>query len=387
MFIKTVSPDKIPDCFLWYDFSDNGDLNDGTGKSPINGATISLVKNRMYQYLVDHVGLDVADASALQYYDGNFDAGYPPIWVATGINGKGSALFGTTIISQKYTNVLSTGYIINSDYSLSGNLYYGPLFDSERTIFMVYQPIGLTGLNNGVTSVDAFNTTFSGTQLYPKKFGCIFNISSVVNNYIDPIGITYSWQSLVSYMNLLKQWDNFTYSNFNYLPAQGFGSDEWGYPNNDYNQYTPINDGGTVGGNFEGKPTLFSVRCNDNRNSIENNSYSEVISEGDIKNNSGTICTTDGLNDSYPSVPDTWTPPNSFKGIWGGVLSLGSSSRFYGEVPTSTGMQSGITIPYVNPTKQCGFSGYIGEFIYYSRKLTDAEYSQVLNYLNKKWNL
>jgi len=34
-----------------------------------------------------------------------------------------------------------------------------------------------------------------------------------------------------------------------------------------------------------------------------------------------------------------------------------------------------------------GFCGYIGEFIYYDRKLSDLEVKQVELYLKKKWNI
>lgn len=393
MFIKTTTPDKIPNCFLWYDFSNNGYLDDGNGGKPSDMGDIKIVKNKRYQYINENISLSLANASNLCVYDPylGLTAGEPPVWRSNGINGLGSALFGTTVVSNKNRNVLCTGYVKNIDYPNSGELYLGPINDSERTIFMVYQPLGLTGINDTIVSVDPINTSFSGTQLLPFKFGSIFNIQSVANNYIDKSGLTYSWQAQVSYINLLKNFNNFTYSVFNYLPSQGYTSDQYGYPVNDYNLYTPFTDAG--------QPTLFNVRCNDNTTNgsdlsyvdskiTKSTNYNIQTSEQSLaKKHKGTICTTDGVNDNYPTIPNTYTPPNSFKGIYSGILSIGNSSRFFGEVPTSSGMQSGITIPYVNPLQQCGFNGYIGEFIYYDRRLTDEEFNQITYYLRKKWNL
>jgi hypothetical protein len=411
MFIQSRTPDKIPDLYLWYDFSDRTTFNGGTIS---NGDTIGLVRNKAYQNVTDLYGNFIAGATNLcctYSYTNNpwplsgsvisMTAGDNPTWIEHGINGLGSVFFGGNTSSKGYSNVLTTSFAYQwnvMSWDPEGGFppvgpdnYIGPISDTERSIFIVYVNNDTSGYNDNINAVDMYGTSVMGTQLPETgNFGCIFDIHAPIYNWLQNDDTQTSWFDQVSYLNLIKYQDSTETSILNFLPDQGFTM-SYGYPANDPSgTYKVMNN--------TGYSSLFQFRSRDDVRGYYSHPTSEPVADltkthvsvsnmnaDYYRNLRGVVCTSPD-NGGFIPVGSS-VPPNFFTGIWYGHLSLGNSSRFWNSVPSDSGMVAGVNIPAVDSTYQSGFNGYIGEVIYYNRRLTDLETKHVREYLNKKWNI
>ena len=410
MFIQSRTPDKIPGLYLWYDFSDRSTLDGGGGYGSIaDNHNILSVKNKAINNVSALYGDRIANATNLcstyTYTDPSstvisLTAGDYPTWYQYGINGLGSVFFGGNTSSKGYSNVLTTSFVYQWDveywYPYGGipptgpENYIGPIKDRERSIFIVYVTATTSGYNDNINVVDMYSTSVMGTQLPGSgNFGCVFDIHAPVYYWIQNDDTSTIWYDQVSYMNLIKYNNDSEFSYLNFLPDQGFTMVS-GYPANDPS-YTHRIDNPT------GNCSLFQFRSRDSQVGYLGLSpvpVSEItkthvnVSTTDLdtyQNLQGIVCTT--AVDTGPFPTFTIIPDRYNIGIYYGHFSLGNSSRFWNSVPSDLGMISGISTPAVDPTYQSGFNGYIGEVVYYNRRLTDLETRHVREYLRKKWNI
>jgi len=329
MIIQSIKPTNISDLHIWYDFSDSSTINQGLGGATELGS-ISVISDKVNGTLLEEPG-----AVGPSY-------GTSPVYKTNAINGLGVAYFGSTpshITNGMYSDILTTDWnVIN---------------DNQRTIFMVYKTLGMNSFGGTISTTNALNTTFAYSNILPGTFGCIMNISFQPEYYYDSTGTSSNWCDTgdVSFINLIKYKDGThsyggtTYSICNCLLSQGLPG-IGGYPGNNINNNHKIYDNINTS-------NILTFRSLDNDSATYSsyyNSYSQVSSLS---------------NDLFLKHAGTFVSSGSTN-VNMGRLSLGSTGNYQ---------------------YNAGFCGYIGEFIYYSRRLSDSETNQVKQYLTKKWGL
>lgn len=338
MFINSIKPDNIPNCKYWWDFSDTSTINKDTGGITDLG-TINKVEDKVSGLLLGGSGDFGTTFSTL------------PVYKSNGINGLGVAYFGSTP-----SHIGLTGY---TDCLLTNYNYSGNQFDTgERTLFLVQQSIDTinygmtlsTSEQSGSRPLDISTYSFSGLDLLSGTFGCILNIENEYIGYISSTGSVFNLgdSNPVSYINIVKYKGSSSYGASyavcNFSPSIGIS-------NMDKNKCHIINDS-------IGKTNLITIRSYDCTPTYSTfiNSYCDVSSntKNVLQTLSGVLV--DGASQS---------------GIRFGSLYLGN-----------TGRVSGVNSNYLS-----GYCGYIGELIYYDRRLSDGEVNQVKQYLNKKWSI
>jgi hypothetical protein len=331
MIIQSIKPTNIPNCQFWWDFSDKSTINQGLGGASELGS-ITVILDKIYGVLLGDTGMVGPSLGTLPVYKNN------------AINGLGVAYFGATpshIGTYGYTDCLCTDGLIPP---------YNP-DNGERTIFIVQQSMDTTSYGMTISTNDALNSTFSGLNFLPGTFGCILNITSQVFEYASSTGSTSYWDSYPSYINVVKYKGGGTYGASyavcNFTPSVGASYNSSFYPNNDINKCHIIDD--TIG-----KPNLITIRSYDCTPTYSTfiDSYCEVSSSSKSMYQSLSGVVYDGIYQT---------------GIRYGKLYLGNTG--------------------VTGNKLSGYCGYIGEIIYYSRRLSDSETNQVQQYLKKKWGL
>ena len=342
--IRSTTPDRVPNGYLWYDFSI---LNNSIG------SRLSSVIDRFNNIELRCDGVGVA-----------------PLYENRAINGLRCAYFGDNINKRGYGNVLTTNF--------SGSTFSG-ITDSERTIFMVYASLDTSEFGDNVTTVDVSDTSFSYNNFYSGYFGCIMNIQSYCEYYINnsiesQLNKVSTWGGIsneqVSYLNLLKYQPGSGYDTVcNYMPTQGLIDNGFGYPVNNSN----------LSSKFTSRPVnIFSLRSTDNIKS-----FCEISNVNTVTKPIGGFV----YNPELSGITSPTDKNVGYNGLYGGSLSLGNYSIYdnkYSNVITNRIDKS--SIPDTSNTFGSGFKGYIGEFIYYNRRLTDMEYRMVKNYLSNKWN-
>ena len=378
MIFVSKKPDQIPNCYLWYDFSDLSTMVSYATSS----ASFGLTSSRRY-------GVDIQDGdqfhSAIDKIRGLTISSYSPIGsnlqdMATRprfrrntIGGLPGLSFGENpSLYSTYSDGIFTwphGYDSINQATYSGlNLQ-----DQERTIFFVYQCRGVTSSNETTYENNISNTTWSRTNLPQGEHGAILSITTLIDKWFDgPTASEYDWvyTQPVSYLNLLKynsspytiDGRNFTVTN--YLGHQGFKFTTPSYPDlilNDSN-ITKYQD-------IVNSSSLFTFRVRESSDGIS----------GDLSiTNFGNFKTEiKSQNQSGYAYHNTGSI-----GLYSAIISLGSGSR-HSYFTSSTTLDSDLN----QHRFQSGFFGYIGEFIYYDRKLEDTEVKQVEFYLKKKWSI
>ena len=331
MIITSVNPSKIPDCTIWLDFSDTTTLQLA---SDLDLATCSLATDK-----INGNTFSVPNSFT------------QPVYKKSAINNKGALYFGSDL-----THVVNGGY---SDLlyreNLKENNGLDSIFSTERTIFMVYENLDTTYLAGTLSTVTLTSYPQGYTNLTPGTYGVILDIPIAGPDYIDNNEVTYDWTgSVFSYIKILKYKGENNVSYCNYLNTQGLTYSPTFLPVNDTSQrFTLIDQLNT--------PSLFYLSSKNYSDEVVYNVYEPRTStvgshqNSTVQENRGTF-----TNDSVE-------PRILLNDIFIG------NSGFYGTVPTSA--------------KKIGFCGYIGEFIYYKRELTDAEINSVIGYLTRKWGL
>ena len=212
MIFVSKKPDQIPNCYLWYDFSDLSTMVSYATSS----ASFGLTSSRRY-------GVDIQDGdqfhSAIDKIRGLTISSYSPIGsnlqdMATRprfrrntIGGLPGLSFGENpSLYSTYSDGIFTwphGYDSINQATYSGlNLQ-----DQERTIFFVYQCRGVTSSNETTYENNISNTTWSRTNLPQGEHGAILSITTLIDKWFDgPTASEYDWvyTQPVSYLNLLK---------------------------------------------------------------------------------------------------------------------------------------------------------------------------------------
>lgn len=329
MIINSIKPTKIPDCTIWLDFSDESSLQLDSENDLAN-----------FVLAVDKINGNTFSTTI------GFTS---PVYKKSAINNKGALYFGSDmshVTSGAYSDCISQASF------LTENNGFETINDSERTIFMVYETLDTTYISGTRSSVTLTHPTFGWTNLTPGTYGCILNIPVVDFYYLDSNENSNDWTTWeVSDINLLRYKGDATYSYCNYLNVQGFtNSGGTNIPINDTSKRFSIADKANT-------PSLFFLSSKDHSNELVYINYEPWFSTVASSNtrltyqNSGTF-----LSSSYE-------PRKTLSNIYLGNTGDKTYNQKY------------------------GFCGYIGEFIYYSRKLNDKEVKQIKSYLIRKWGI
>jgi len=399
MFINSIKPDNIPNCFLWWDFSDLStittyDPSYPSFNSPYFKSGSSIIDGDEVRTCVDKIqGVTMSTFSPI---DDCLIGGNPTI-ILKGINGLPSLGFGQEGQTTYNQSICTWPAGPDSNHS---NTVWNPIEikDAERTIFIVYKFTDASHVASGLTSVTSWpptnNDSFSFTNLPTGDFSTVMSLFGITNTQTNGSSILYEGGSLslpVSVLNLLKYstWDSsltdYSATNYlvcNYIPVQGFTlsiPSIYGpyYTNNIFATASDIHK---VRENFSDN-NMFVIRTKE-----ASATGSSVLDITDMSSKNNTIYKNKVGNLKL----------NGVVGLNQGLISLGAGSRpSYSDGQDSTNAISwswdsdplaGIGLSY-HINRESGFCGLIGELIYYNRRLTDSETNQVKQYLTKKWSL
>jgi hypothetical protein len=325
MILNSIKPNKVPNLAIWLDFSDESSLQLSSQDD-----------------LADFIlAVDKVNGNTFSTTSG-FTS---PVYKKSAMNNKGALYFGsgpTHITSNAYSDCIGHANL------LSENNGFDTIYDSERTIFMVYSTLDTTYLSGTISNSTLTSPNFAWTKITGGTYGCIMNIPIGDFYYIDSSENSYDWTTWeMSFINLLKYKDNPTFSYCNYLNNQGL-TDQLS-SNDDTKRFTYNNNLNT--------PTLFFLSSKDYNNSFVYSNYEPRFST------SGSMVNLASLPNSGTFVSSGYEPRFSLFNIYLG----NTGDKVY--------------------SQKFGFCGYIGEFLYYKRKLSEPEVKQVKNYLRKKWGL
>ncbi len=407
MFINSIKPDNIPNCFLWWDFSDLSTITTYDKAFPIIQETTdsfltnpyfsgsSIIDGDEVRTCVDKIqGVTMSTYSP---FDDTLIGGKPTI-IFKGINGLPSLGFGQEGQTTYNQSICTWPAGPDSNHS---DTVWNPIEikDSERTIFIVYKFTDASHVASGLNSVTSWpptnNDSFSFTNLPTGDFSTVMSLFGITNTQTNDSPILYEGGSIslpVSVLNLLKYstWDSsltdYSATNYlvcNYIPVQGFTlsiPDTYGpyLPNNIFATASDIHK---VRENFSdnnmfvirtkeasatGSSVLDITDMSSKNNTIYKNKVGNLKLNGVVGLNQGLISLGAG---SRPSYTDGQDPTNAISWAWDSDTTLLSQGLDY----------------HIN--RESGFCGLIGELIYYNRRLTDSETNQVKQYLTKKWGL
>lgn len=377
MIFVSKKPNQIPNCYLWYDFSDVSTMiSYSVDAAAFNSSNkrygINMQDGDQFHSAIDKIrGITISSFSPTGGDD--VDMATRPRFRRNTINGLPGLSFGEN----------PTPFLTYSDGIFTWPHGYDSVFsatwsglnidDKERTIFFVYQCNSTTYSNDATWNNDPYNTTWSRTNLPQGNHGAILSITTLIDKwYNGSTASEYNWTYTqpVSYLNLLKyssspyDVEGKNYTVINYMGHQGYTYTNPGYPDLvlDDSNITKFRD------DYR-NPSLFVFRVKEASNDISGDmsisNFGNFKTEIKSKNQSGWAFHGDaGI------------------GLYKPIISLGSGSRhsyFAGDTSFDT-----VLSQHQNKS---GFNGYIGEFIYYNRKLNDKEVKQVELYLKKKWNI
>lgn len=399
MFINSIKPDNIPNCFLWWDFSDLStittyNLSYPSFNSPYFKSGSSIIDGDEVRTCLDKIqGMTMSTYSP---FDDTLIGGKPTI-IFNGINGLPSLGFGQEG-QTTYDQSIST-WPAGPDSNHSDTVWNPiEIKDAERTIFIVYKFTDASHVAGGLTSVGTWPPnkydSFSFTNLPTGDFSTVMSLFGLTDTQTDVSSILYGDEKKslpVSILNLLKYttWDSsitdYSATNYlvcNYIPVQGFTVSS-GQPYIPSNTFATASDIHKIRENFSdnnmfvirtkeadslGFSALDMTEMSSKSNTIYKNKLGNLKSGGDFGLNQGVISLGAGSRPSYTNGQD----PNA--SITSGIE--WDSSQVY----PNEGLGYHIN-------RESGFCGLIGELIYYNRRLTDYETNQVKQYLTKKWGL